>query len=96
MTDTVAWVTTPNGETREQRTEVQAELGCTRCGSVVELEAETDCWTLDEKDGRWHHESYGPAHGVCCGLLYAYWWDGPHVYDLESAGDPDEQEGPDE
>lgn len=88
----IEWKTDPDGRVMEHRTEVMAEAECERCGQVVELEAETDTWTLDESDGRWHHEGYGPAHGVCCNLLIASWWEGTYVYDLEAEGEPEAED----
>jgi hypothetical protein len=54
---------------------------CPVCGKEVELTAETDAWTEDDS-GRWIHESYGPATGVCCGKLIVDYWEGCFVYSL--------------
>ena len=77
------WVPHDDGDLREERHEVVATVECSRCGSTVELEAETEGWTKGD-DGLWHHESFGPGQGVCCGLLYADWFDGTHVFDMEA------------
>lgn len=84
----VVWRKNPSdGRQEEHRTEVQAEVECTVCGAVVELVAETDGHYLDD-DGRWRHDSYGPATAVCCGRLYADWWEGTFAYDLAALGEP--------
>jgi hypothetical protein len=82
MSDTVAWVRDEHGSEWEERTEVQGEVECQRCGEVLELVAETESH-CEGGDGRWHHDQYGPAQAVCCGLLYADWWEGCFVYRLD-------------
>ena len=61
----------------------EAEAVCPRCGQDVECEAETEEWVL--KRSRWHHNLYGPAEGVCCGLLLFDYYDGARAIELEPA-----------
>lgn len=78
----IEWRHEQDGEW-EYRFEVVAVVECDRCGKDVDLEAETDGWTEEEEgSGRFVHDSYGPALGVCCGLLYADWWEGTFAYVL--------------
>lgn len=68
----------------EHRTEVVGIVECVVCGNDVEIESETMAWEEGE-DGRWHHlDDGGLATGQCCGKLYADWWEGTHVYDMEA------------
>jgi hypothetical protein len=89
----IEWITKPDGSVWEQRAEVQGEAECP-CGAMVELEAETDGHYLGD-DGRWHHESFGPATGLCdCGTFIADWWEGCFAFgpDVESdAGEEDDE-----
>ena len=71
-----------NGEVFEYRTVVMGAAICGICESEVELETETDAWVMDSR-GRFRHDMYGPATGVCCGLLYAHWWKGLQSYVLD-------------
>ena len=75
------WEKDEDGVMREARCEVVGSVECDRCGSTVELVADTEGWVRDD-EGRWAHESFGPGQGVCCGLLYADWFDGTFVFDL--------------
>jgi hypothetical protein len=70
----------------ERRRTVMGEAECPKCGKPVPLEADTDCWRQGD-GGRWDHAGYGPACGVCCGLLVVDSWDGCDVYDLTSEGE---------
>lgn len=54
---------------------------CPVCRKEVELVAETESWARDDK-GRWLHEDYGPAMGVCCDRLIADWEEGTFAFDL--------------
>jgi hypothetical protein len=78
------WERDDEGVLRERRHEAVATVVCERCGADLDLVAETEGWVRDD-EGRWAHESFGPGTGECCGLLYADWFDGCHVYDLGEA-----------
>lgn len=71
----------------EVRTQVQAIAECPRCHGDVVLNAETEGWTKAfRRISRrlWLHEFYGPATGVCCGLLITDdAFDGTRVWVLE-------------
>lgn len=53
---------------RERKEKVFGLAACPVCGGDVELVAETEVWVRGD-DGRWHHNEYGPATGVCCERL---------------------------
>lgn len=85
------WERDEDGVLREHRRETVASVECDRCGSELDLRAETGGWVKDD-EGRWAHESFGPGTGVCCGLLYADWFDGCHVFDLTAEPEPTEED----
>jgi hypothetical protein len=91
MAETTKWEPDEEGVIREHRREAVASVECERCGSELDLMAETEGWVMDD-EGRWAHESFGPGQGVCCGLLYADWFDGGHVYDLTAEPEPAEED----
>jgi hypothetical protein len=66
-----------------------AIAACPVCGKEVELAADTESWTEGE-DGRWAHDGYGPAMGVCCDRLLADWWEGTFAFDLSHAVSDDD------
>jgi hypothetical protein len=70
-----------DAEGHERREACLALAECPVCGRDVELVAETESW-LQGEEGRWHHQDYSPAQGVCCGKLIADWWEGCFVFDL--------------
>lgn len=76
--------TVENGEVWEHRTVIMGAAICNVCEGDVELEAETDGWVQDSR-GRWRHDMYGPATGICCGLLYAHWWEGLKAFVLDQS-----------
>lgn len=86
----IEWKPDDEGVLREHRYEVVATVDCSRCGSTVELEADTEGWVMDD-EGRWTHESFGPGQGTCCGLLYADWFDGTHVFVLGNPVEPESE-----
>jgi hypothetical protein len=68
----------------EGRQHKEACLAISTCpvrGQDVELVGETEVW-VQADDGRWLHDSHGPAVAVCCNQLIADWWEGSFVYDL--------------
>ncbi len=71
----------------ERRERGAAVVDCDKCGKEVLLIDDTHQW-IEGDDGRWHHEGYGPAEGVCCGQLYIDCSEGCFRYDL-SVGRPD-------
>jgi hypothetical protein len=79
--ETITW----DDDSHERRTCLGAVVTCPRCGKTVGLVCETEAWEQMAGDGRWHHGGYGPAQGVCCGLLFVDSWDGCSTYDLGSA-----------
>jgi hypothetical protein len=84
----IEWRDDEDGEHWEHRTEVASVLECPRCHGDVQCEAETDNWTMDDKDPRrWNHDAYGPATGFCCGLTLVDWWGGTFVFDTEESHD---------
>lgn len=72
----------------ERRERLDAIVECPRCGEELGLIADTEAWTKG-RDGRWEHSEYGPAMGVCCGLLFADSWDGCRTYELGGKMTPD-------
>jgi hypothetical protein len=70
-------------ENHQRKEACLAIASCPVCGKDVELIAETECWTKDT-EGRWAHDSYGPAHGICCNKLIADWWEGCFVFNLNA------------
>jgi hypothetical protein len=87
------------GHERRERLEFVGD--CPKCGRRVEGWAETEEWTasygeatgndwglvMQEKPARWKHESYGPAAGVCCGLLFVDTFEGMKTYRLSETAD---------
>jgi hypothetical protein len=67
---------------RERREQCMAIADCPVCGKEVELVADTES-RFKGDDGRWHHDEYGPAQGVCCNRLIVDYWEGCFVYNLE-------------
>jgi hypothetical protein len=65
----------------ERRERLEAIGGCPRCGQLVELWSDTEEW-VKRRDGRWRHNEYGCAMGVCCGLLFVEGFEGSEVYQL--------------
>lgn len=65
----------------ERREVCQGLAECPVCGRDVELIAQTESWVQDA-DGFWRHQDYGPAQGVCCQRLMAGWYEGGFVFDL--------------
>lgn len=78
-----AWVENHgyDADGHERREQCQAIVECDTCGKDVELVADTESW-VQAPDGRWSHESYGPAQGVCCQNLYVESFEGCFRYDL--------------
>lgn len=76
----VRWVREKDGALYEHRSRVLAVIECPRCGADVDCDAETEEWHL--KRSRWHHTTYGPPTGECCGLLLVDMWDGARAYEL--------------
>lgn len=74
-----------DGFPRQQR--VDAISICPTCGNIVLLIAETEAW-VENDDGDFVHDSYGPAEGVCCSNLFVDYWEGCFVYRLEGKGTP--------
>jgi hypothetical protein len=72
-----------DAENHQHKEACLALAQCPVCGKDVELIAETESWTADD-EGRWVHDSYSPATGICCDKLIADWWEGCFVYDLVS------------
>jgi len=72
---------------RERREMCMAIAECPVCGKDVLLIADTEEWTEDDQvPGRWRHNTYGPAQGVCCDRLIVDSWYGCFVYDLRGSG----------
>ena len=88
---TLEWVQEIGEHAKERRERIEAIAECPRCGKDVACVAETDGWVQERSaDGRlrWHHESYGPAVGECCGLLIADWWEGTFAYEFPEPAQP--------
>jgi hypothetical protein len=67
----------------ERRRRLEAIAACHRCGGSVGLWSDTEEWHAEEgRLPRWRHAHYGPAQGVCCGLLYVSDFNGARVFDL--------------
>jgi hypothetical protein len=64
-------------------TRVVGEVECPRCGTWVDLIEDADEVEYDGTvpEGGWS----GVATAEHCGLLIADWWDGTHVFDLETS-----------
>ncbi len=73
----------------ERRQKRMGVVACPVCRSTVDLIADTEEWTQGD-DGRWQHNQYGPAQGVCCDRLIVDSFDGCKVYDLRAEDDTDE------
>lgn len=69
----------------ERRERCEDIITCDTCDADVELVADTASW-VQADDGRWEHDSFGPAQGVCCQNLYVLSFEGCYRYDLSKAG----------
>jgi hypothetical protein len=85
MSDTVWWEKDDGfDEDGYQQKYVMAGIAtCPTCDKDVELVAETEEWSEDDKTGRWLHSSYGPGMGFCCGNLVVDTHEGTFCYQLD-------------
>jgi hypothetical protein len=66
---------------REVLKRLEAVVECDTCGKEVEMWSDTEEWVKEA--GRWVHNQYGPAQGVCCQNLYVDSFEGCFRYKLE-------------